>query len=137
MTADWGPAARAGAGTGPAAASTRPGVVRGSTERSRVMSRAVAGMAALALVLAIGLVAPHPANAASLDQMRAQGLVCERPDGLLQALSGDAGVRQAVASINRQRLATYEKLARQNNATVEQTRVVAGRKLQAKYGGCR
>jgi uncharacterized protein YdbL (DUF1318 family) len=77
-----------------------------------------------------------PASAQSLDQLRASGQVCERPDGLLHALTGDAGVRQQVNAINQQRLAAYEKVARDTGTTVEQVRVVSGEKLRARYGGC-
>lgn len=77
-----------------------------------------------------------PAAAQSLDQLRAQGAVCERPDGLLRALSSDPTVQQTVDRINQERLATYRRLAQEKNATVEQVRIVSGEKLQGKYGAC-
>jgi uncharacterized protein YdbL (DUF1318 family) len=88
-------------------------------------------MMALALTFAA-----TPAAAQSLDQLRATGAVCERPDGLLRALSSDGAVAQQVDTINRQRLAAYEKLARDTNTSVDQVRIVSGEKLQSRYGGC-
>ncbi|MBB4286665.1 DUF1318 domain-containing protein [Roseospira goensis] len=101
--------------------------------RRTAVRRAGAAVLALATLVALGT---PPAAAQSLDQLRASGAVCERPDGLLRALSGDAAVRQQVDTINRERLAAYERLARETNTTIEQVRVVSGEKLQAKYGGC-
>jgi len=71
-----------------------------------------------------------------LDQLRASGLVCERPDGLLHARSGGGSVQQQVDAINQKRLAAYEAVARDTGTTVEQVRIVSGEKLRAKYGGC-
>ncbi|WP_176793599.1 DUF1318 domain-containing protein [Rhodospira trueperi] len=87
------------------------------------------------VALALTVFAP-PAAAQSLDQLRANGAVCERPDGLLHALSSNGAVVQQVDTINRQRLAAYEKLARDTNTSVEQVRIVSGEKLQSRYGGC-
>jgi uncharacterized protein YdbL (DUF1318 family) len=89
-----------------------------------------------AAVMLATVIAATPAAAQSLDQLRAGGAVCERPDGLLRALSSNGAVVQQVDTINRQRLAAYEKLARDTNASVDQVRVVSGEKLQARYGGC-
>lgn len=100
--------------------------------QARIAGAWTAGaMVALALAFAA-----TPAAAQSLDQLRATGAVCERPDGLLRALSSSGSVVQQVETINRQRLAAYEKLARDTNTAVDQVRVVSGEKLQARYGGC-
>lgn len=108
-------------------------------QRQRRRSTRRSGLVLCVAVVALGLIGAvgGPAAAADLDQLRASGQVCERPDGLLHANTGDAAVRQQVADINRQRLATYERLAREKGATVEQVRVVSGEKLIARYGGCR
>jgi len=88
------------------------------------------------VVLVAGTLTAAPAAAQSLDQLRASNAVCERPDGLLRALSSDPSINQTVSTINQERLATYERLARETNTTVEQVRVVSGEKLQGRYGGC-
>lgn len=100
--------------------------------RRRLLPTLAAGAAVL-LALA-GPLSPVPAWAQSADALRANGQACERPDGLLRTL--DPSVGSAVEAINRQRLATYQEIARQQGGTVEQVRVVSGEKLRAKYGGC-
>jgi len=98
--------------------------------------RIAAAVLGVGVALAAGpvLLAPAPAWAQSADELRNSGRACERPDGLLKAL--DPGAASAVEAINRQRLAAYNQTAQQQGGTVQQVRVVAGEKLQAKYGGC-
>ncbi|MQX34977.1 DUF1318 domain-containing protein [Roseospira navarrensis] len=111
--------------TPPTATAHRPGL-------RRAMLALMAGPV-LALSLAAGTA---PAAAQSLDQLRANGQVCERPDGLLHVLSGGPGVQQTVDQINQQRLSTYQQVARDTNTKIEQVRIISGEKLRAKYGGC-
>ncbi|MBB4314747.1 DUF1318 domain-containing protein [Roseospira marina] len=116
---------------------TTPTATPASIHGRRRLARFGAGTALALLAGAVVVLGgPGPARAQNLDQMRANGLVCERPDGLLHARSSDGTVQQKVQAINNQRLATYETVARDSGTTVEQVRVVSGEKLQARYGGC-
>lgn len=72
-----------------------------------------------------------PALALTLDEARAQGLVGERPDGLVGAVSTNASseVRTLVSQINAARLDSYRALARQDGAPLQAVQAIAGEKL--------
>lgn len=73
----------------------------------------------LIVLLALGL-APA-AEAQSLDQAKAQGLVGERLDGYVGLVDAGApaAVRQLVEQVNRQRRAEYERIARERGVALE------------------
>jgi len=85
----------------------------------------------LILVFAFALpMAPTMAQDALLAA-KTQGLVGERPDGLLGAVQPNpsAETRALVERINRERLAVYADVARRNNTTLEVTQRVYGETL--------
>ncbi len=76
-----------------------------------------------------GLVSP--AMALTLDEARTQGLVGERPDGLVGAVSANASTEVAalVAQINAARLDSYRALAARDGAPLPAVQAIAGEKL--------
>lgn len=83
------------------------------------------------LLAAACLTLPGLAAAQGLDQLKAQGLVGERPDGYLGAtngLSGDAS--RIVEDVNAKRRANYEDIAKRQNTSRNAVEAVAGSKLQ-------
>jgi hypothetical protein len=93
-------------------------------------------MTALLRILAAALVAlalgAGPAAAQmGLDQAKDQGLVGERPDGLVGVVDASAGVdiRALVDAVNRQRLDRYAAIAAETGSTIEEVQAVAGAQL--------
>lgn len=75
--------------------------------------------AVLAAVAALAIAAP--AVAADLDRLRAEGVVAERYDGLLEAREGaGAEAKQLVRKINDRRRELYRKRAESQGVSVEQ-----------------
>lgn len=74
------------------------------------------------------------ASAITLDQARSQGLVGERPDGLVGAVSSNAAtdVAAMIAEINAARLDSYRRLSAKDGAPVEAVQAIAGEKLTSK-----
>lgn len=60
------------------------------------------------------LLLPQLAFALSLDQAKSQGLVGETPSGYLGAVKSSGDVNALVSSINSQRRAEYDRIAKQN-----------------------
>lgn len=90
--------------------------------------------AAFTAVALMVLGAAAPALALDLDQARATGVVGERPDGLVGAVSGTANAEVAalVDTINKARLDAYRALAQKEGTPLEAVQAVAGeRQLQA------
>jgi uncharacterized protein len=85
----------------------------------------------LGLLLSVGF--SSLASAQSLDQAKAQGLVGEKVDGYIAAVSGNPSpeIQALIQSTNDGRRKAYEDLARRNNITVEQVGIVSAEKLQA------
>jgi uncharacterized protein YdbL (DUF1318 family) len=85
-------------------------------------------------VLLGGLGLTSPALATTLDEARAQGLVGERPDGLVAAVSSTAtpNIATLVAQINAARLSSYRELAAKDRAPIEAVQAIAGEKLMGK-----
>lgn len=81
------------------------------------------------LLIAFLSIAPS-AFAADLDQAKQAGQIGERADGYLGLVvdSAPADVRELVAEVNAKRKLEYERIARQNNLSVEQVRALAGKK---------
>lgn len=88
-------------------------------------------VAAVLAGLFLAVMTPAPAQAASLESAKAQGLVGERPDGLLGAVQGSLppDVAQMMENINRQRLDKYRQIAQQNGTPLSAVQAVAGEKL--------
>jgi hypothetical protein len=84
---------------------------------------------ALALALAFGLAVP--ALALDLDEARAKGLLGERADGYVAAVSDSPSpeVAKLAAEINAKRRAHYEEIAKRNGAPVGAVAALAGQKL--------
>jgi hypothetical protein len=82
---------------------------------------------AVAVLLASGAA---PASAIDLDQARAQGLIGERPDGLVGvvAASAPAEVVALADSVNKARMASYREVAQKNQTPVEAVQAIAGEK---------
>ena len=67
-----------------------------------------------------------------LEDAKQQGLVGEKPDGLIGIVSGTSkDVKALVDSTNAQRLAKYQAIAAKNGTPVAQVQAVAGQKLMA------
>lgn len=89
--------------------------------------------AKLALVAFALFMSVSIASAAlNIDAAKQDGLVGERPDGLLGAVSGSAEVDALVNSVNAQRMAKYNAIAQKNGTPVNQVQAVAGQSLIAK-----
>ena len=75
----------------------------------------------LALVAIVALAAP-PAVAASLDQYRAQGVIAERYDGLVEVRTSDAPAeaRRLVEQVNQKRRQIYQSRASEQGVSAEQ-----------------
>lgn len=65
----------------------------------------------------------------SLQAAKSQGLVGERPDGLVGAVKPSAEVEALVAETNSERMKTYNAIAAKNGTAVEKVQAVAGQKL--------
>ena len=81
------------------------------------------------LILGLALFAVA-ASAADLDQAKRDGLVGERADGFLGLVveSSPSDVVALVAEVNQKRMVEYQRIARENNLTVEQVQVLADKK---------
>ncbi len=71
----------------------------------------------LTLFLAAALFAGQ-AFALTLDQARARGLVGEKTDGYVGAVTPSAEAQSVVADVNARRRTEYEKISRQNSQPV-------------------
>jgi len=86
------------------------------------------------LLLALAMVFSVPAMADALDDARAAGLVGERPDGLVAAVSPSApsNIQSLVQSVNAQRMEKYQQISAQKGVPVEQVGAIAGEKIISK-----
>ena len=85
----------------------------------------------LAFLVLLALALPGPASALDLDAAKSKGLVGEKADGYLGvvAASPAADVRALADSVNAQRRAKYEAIARKNGTAVDAVAALAGEKL--------
>ena len=83
-----------------------------------------------ALALATGLLlAAASAHAIGLDEAKAKGLVGETPTGYLAAVSAPSPeVKQLIDSINGQRKAQYEAIAKKHGTDLKAVEALAGKK---------
>ena len=81
-------------------------------------------------IAALGLGLALPALAIDLDQARNQGLVGERADGLVGAVTASPSpdVCSLVESVNAARLQEYRSIAQKNGTPLEAVQAVAGEK---------
>ncbi|MCE0555820.1 MULTISPECIES: YdbL family protein [unclassified Motilimonas] len=70
--------------------------------------------------------------ALDLQQAKEQGLIGERPDGMIGAVQASPEVNKIVASINAQRVDAYKKIAAKNGMTTDQVAILAGEKALQK-----
>lgn len=84
--------------------------------------RALAAVAAVLAVAALLLAAAVPAAAASLDDYRAEGVIAERYDGLVEVRASDAPAeaRRIVDEVNRKRRQIYEQRASEQGISPDQ-----------------
>ena len=85
-------------------------------------------MASLMLAL-VSLITIGTAQAGPLDDAKAAGLVGERADGYVGAVTGDAGVQELIDEINAGRKAKYAEIASKRAAPVDAVAAIAGKKL--------
>ncbi len=85
---------------------------------------------ALAASMAAGLGLAVPAFAVDLESARAQGLVGERPDGLIGAVQSSVtpDVKSLVDSVNAARMKEYRSIAEKNGTPLDAVQAVAGEK---------
>jgi len=81
-------------------------------------------------VLAFAVMLPIAAHADPLDSARAAGLIGERPDGYVAAVSASptADIQKLVDDINAQRRKIYEQLASQKGVPSEEIAALAAEK---------
>lgn len=98
-----------------------------SLSRRSALAMLTAACAAVMLILAV----PSPAQAANLDQAKQAGLLGERADGLLGAVTSPlpADVATLMKSVNSQRMAKYGEIAKQNGTKVQAVQSIVGQKL--------
>ena len=91
---------------------------------------ATAGLALLAAVL-LAAAAPSARAEEDLSAAKAAGLVGERPDGYLGAVSSNPSpeTKQLIANINTKRKLEYSRIAKENGTTVDAVAALAGAKL--------
>jgi len=82
------------------------------------------------LTVAATLALAPAAYAIDLDPARTQGLVGERPDGLIGPVtaSPSSEVTALVEAINRQRMANYRAIAQKNGTPIDAVQAIAGQK---------
>ena len=86
------------------------------------------------LSVLIGLGIAGPAYAITLDEVRDLGLVGERPDGLVAAVSPQVAteVSTLIIEVNTARLESYKQLAAKDGAPIQAVQAIAGEKLLQK-----
>ncbi len=101
------------------------------TEHKAVAERFIGSLRSL-VFLAILMVATS-ASALTLNEARSQGLIGERPDGLIGAVSASAAsdVVALVSEINAARLRQYQSLSQRDGAPLQAVQAIAGEKLTA------
>jgi len=85
-------------------------------------------MASLVLAL-ISITSAGIAQAGPLDDAKAAGLIGERADGYVGAVTGDASVKPLIDEINAGREAKYKEIAAKRGAPIDAVASIAGKKL--------
>lgn len=87
-------------------------------------------LTASALALTVVVFSATVALAAlTLDTAKSQGLVGERPDGLIGAVKATPEATALVAATNAERMERYKDIAAKNGTAVSQVQALAGKKL--------
>jgi uncharacterized protein YdbL (DUF1318 family) len=77
--------------------------------------------AALGLAAFAASLLSVPAQAASLDELRAAGVIAERYDGFVEVRQGGSGeAKQIVNSVNAERRRIYQKRADEQGVSIDQ-----------------
>ena len=84
------------------------------------------------LLILFTLVLSFSSFAIELPTAKAQGLIGERPNGLLGVVRGSAEIEALVKEINKRRLDKYSQIAQKNAMTIEQVSLLAGEKTMKK-----
>lgn len=95
---------------------------------SPIHRRRLLPVTALCVLLAAG---SPPVLAEPLADALAAGRVGERPDGLIGAVTPDAGARALVERVNAERMARYRDIAERNGRPLAEVQALAGRRLTA------
>jgi uncharacterized protein YdbL (DUF1318 family) len=66
----------------------------------------------------------------TVESAKEQGLIGERPDGLLGIVENKTSIPELVTWTNSQRMNTYRMMARNNNLPLEVVQTLAGRRLK-------
>jgi uncharacterized protein YdbL (DUF1318 family) len=95
------------------------------------MKRRLGILVVLAALLAAGQPASRSHAQDGLDAVKSQGLVGERPDGLVGAVADTVQpqIRDLIERVNAQRLERYREIARTNGTSVGDVQALAGRRL--------
>ena len=84
---------------------------------------------AITAIALTALTVSVPAFAMNLVQAKQQGVVGERPDGLLGAVKPSAEATAIIDKINAERMDKYKAIAAKNGTPVRQVQALAGKKL--------
>ena len=84
-----------------------------------------------ALAAPVAMAPPAVALEADLAEAKSDGLIGERPDGLVAAVSSSpsSAIEQLVAKINQKRMAEYRQIAERTGTPVKAVQARAGRTL--------
>lgn len=85
-------------------------------------------------VLAVGIAIPGPGLAKTLDEYRAEGIIAERYDGLVELRVEDAPAeaRRIVEEVNKKRRQIYEARAREQGVPAEEVGKVYAKEILQK-----
>lgn len=81
------------------------------------------------VILAMVAIVAGPALAGPLDDAKAAGLVGEKADGYVGAVTGAASVQALIDEVNAGRRAKYAEIAGKRGAPVDAVAAIAGKKL--------
>lgn len=81
------------------------------------------------LSMLLSLASAGIAQAGPLDDAKAQGLIGERADGYVGAVSAEADVQALIDKVNAGRQAKYAEIAAKRGAPVAAVAAIAGKKL--------
>lgn len=83
-------------------------------------------------ISALTLLASSQLSAISLEQARAQGVVCEGNNGLLVAQgSASADVQQLISSVNSQRQQEYQSIQQSNGSNMSDVMSIAAQQISS------
>ncbi len=97
-----------------------------------LMRLARGALPALAAIAVLFVMLAPPADAASLKQLRQQGILAERYDGFVVVRQNAGGAAKTAAQINAKRRQLYTKRAREQRTTVGKVGRVYARQIWSK-----